>query len=267
MALADHIRELRMRLFRAALGIALGTVLGYIFFGPVWHVLKQPYCRVPQRNLLPGHHNDCQLFFNGLFDAFFLKLKIAIILGLIISSPVWFYQLWAFIVPGLKKHERKWGYTFVAAAVPLFVGGAVLAYFTMDKALRLLLGMAPSDTTALITINSYLRYAVSMVLIFGVAFELPLLVVILNLAGVLTHERIKKWRRGLIFAIFCFAAVATPSPDPWTMCIMAVPTVALFEAAEVIAFFHDRRKAAKEAASQYAHFDDDEASPLDLSGR
>lgn len=267
MPLMEHIRELRNRVFMAALAVLAGAIIGYIFFNPVWHFLEGPYCRIPQPNRLNGG-DTCQLYFNGIFDTFFLRLKLAVIVGVIISSPMWFYQLWAFIAPGLRRRERKWGYFFVASAVPLFVGGAVLAYFTMDKALNILLvDLAPHDTVALITINSYLKYVVSMVAIFGVAFELPLLVVLLNAAGILTHARIAKWRRGLIFVIFCFAAVATPSPDPLTMCILALPTVALFEVAELVAYLHDKRKAAREADDDYADLDDDEPTPLNLADR
>lgn len=259
MPLLAHLRELRNRLFKAVLGLVLGAIAGFILFDPIWSVLRQPYCRIPQTNRIDGG-DECQLYFTGLFDAFFLHLKVALIVGAILSSPIWLYQLWAFIAPGLHRRERRWAYTFVSAAFPLFAGGATLAYFTMDKGLALLLALAPDDTTALITITSYLGYVISMTLLFGVAFELPLLVVILNLAGVLTHARIKKWRRGIIFAIFCFAAVVTPSPDPFMMLIMAVPTIALFEVAEGIAYLHDRRVAANDP---YAGLSDDEASPLD----
>jgi len=260
MPLMDHLRELRNRVFKAAIALVLGAVLAYVLFPYLWGILKGPYCRIPQQNAIEGAH-QCTLYVTGLFDSFFLRLKVALIGGVVVSSPVWLYQLWAFVAPGLHRREKKWAYTFVSAAFPLFALGAVLAYFTMDQGLRLLLALAPADTDAIITISSYLSYVTMMTLVFGVAFELPLLVLILNLAGVLTHERIKKWRRAIIFGVFVFAAVVTPSPDPFMMLIMAIPTIVLFEVAEVLAYLHDRRAAAD---NPYAELSDDEASPLDL---
>lgn len=262
MPLMEHLRELRNRLFKAAIALVLGAIIGYVVFPYVWHVLQGPYCRIPQTSR-PDHlggAQQCTLYVTGLFDSFFLRLKVAIITGVVLSSPVWLYQLWAFVAPGLHRREKKWAYTFVSAAFPLFALGAVLAYFTMDQGLRLLLGLAPNDTIPLITVTSYLGYVIMMTFVFGIAFELPLLVLILNMAGVLTHERIKKWRRGIIFGVFVFAAVVTPSPDPFMMCIMAVPTVVLFEVAEGLAYLHDKRVAANDP---YAGLSDDEASPLD----
>lgn len=259
MPLMAHLRELRNRVFKAAIALVLGAVVGYIVFPYLWHILQGPYCRIPQPDKVAGA-DQCTLYFTGLFDSFFLRLKVALIGGTVLSSPVWLFQLWAFVAPGLHRREKKWAYTFVSAAFPLFALGAVLAYFTMDQGLRLLLALAPDNTDAIITITSYLSYVIMMTLVFGLAFELPLLVLILNLAGVLTHERIKKWRRAIIFGVFVFAAVVTPSPDPFMMLIMAVPTIVLFEVAELLAYLHDKRAA---AADPYAGLSDDEVSSLD----
>ncbi|WP_345436690.1 twin-arginine translocase subunit TatC [Actinoallomurus vinaceus] len=259
MPLIEHIRELRSRLIKSFLGIVVGTGVGLWFFDPIWKFLQQPYCQLPEKNRLG---KGCGLVVNGLTEGFFLNLKISLIVGVVVSSPIWLYQLWAFIAPGLYQRERRWTYIFLAASVPLFAGGAVLAYVTLDKGLGILLGFVPNGTTALITVSSYLGYAVAMLLVFGVTFELPLIVVILNLAGVLTHARIRKSRRLIIFGLFVFAAVATPSQDPFTMMALALPTVVLFEVAEIIAYVHDRRKAAR--PDPYADLSDDEASPLDL---
>ncbi|WP_433188995.1 twin-arginine translocase subunit TatC [Actinoallomurus sp. CA-150999] len=259
MPLMEHIRELRSRLLKAMLAILVGTGIGLWQFDRVWSFLQQPYCQLPQQNRLG---KGCGLVVNGLTEGFFLNLKIALIVGVVLASPIWLYQLWAFVAPGLYQRERRWTYIFLTASVPLFVGGAFLAYVTLDKGLGILLSFVPHGTTALVTVTSYLGYAVAMLLIFGVTFELPLFVVILNLAGVLTHARIKKSRRLIIFGLFVFAAVATPSQDPFTMLALALPTVVLFEVAEVIAYIHDRRKAAR--PDPYADLSDDEASPLDL---
>lgn len=258
MPLMEHIRELRNRLLKAIAGVLAGAVVGWIFYGPIWRVLQHPYCKIPQSNRLNG---QCALTTTGILDPFVLRIKICVIIGLVLASPIWLYQLWAFVAPGLYQRERRWTYVFLGGAVPLFAFGAFLAYETLDKGLGILLGFTPDHVVPLITITSYLSYAVAMLLIFGATFELPLFVVVLNLAGVLTHARIRKWRRTLVFGIFVFAAVATPSQDPFTMLALALPTVVLFEVAEVIAYVHDRRKAAR--PDPYAGLSDDEVSPLD----
>jgi len=259
MPLMEHLRELRSRLIKAILGLALGALVGWIFFDPIWDFLKQPYTRIPPEHCLGG---KCDLVVHGIFDGFFVHLKVALIVGAVLSSPIWLYQIWAFVAPGLYRRERRWTYTFLTAAVPLFVAGGAQAYLTMDKGLKIFIGLAPGDTTVLVGVQDYLGYAQAMLFIFGLTFELPLFVVVLNLAGVLTHQQLRRSRRLLIFGIFVFAAVATPSQDPFTMLALALPTVVLFEIAELIAFIHDRRK--DRAPDPYEGLSDDEASPLDL---
>jgi sec-independent protein translocase protein TatC len=247
MPLFEHIRELRSRVFKALLAAVAGIIAGWFLEPPVWRFLQHPYCRLPHRYVVPLGHlkpgQTCQLVVNGLFDGLFLHFKIAIVLGIIISSPVWLYQIWAFIAPGLHARERRWAYFFAGSAIPLFAIGGTIAYFAMTKGLRFLLSMVPTNVIPLITVNTYLGYAMAMLLIFGLAFELPLVMILLNLSGVLTHARFRKWRRMIIFGVFVFAAVATPSPDPITMLLLAVPCVILVEAAEVFAWANDRRKA------------------------
>lgn len=259
MPLMEHLRELRNRLIKAILGLVAGGIVAWLLFDPIWKFLQKPYTRIPQKHCLGG---ECDLVVHGIFDGFFVHLKVALIVGAVLSSPIWLYQIWAFVAPGLYKRERRWTYTFMGAAVPLFLAGAALAYVTMDKGLKIFIGLAPGDTKVLVGIQDYLGYAQAMLLIFGLTFELPLFVVMLNLAGVLTHERIRKSRRLLVFGVFVFAAVATPSQDPFTMLALALPTVVLFEVAEVLAYFHDRRKVRRPDPD--AELSDDEASPLDL---
>jgi sec-independent protein translocase protein TatC len=251
MPLLDHLRELRSRVIKAAVALTVGSVIGWVVYRWVWNFIKAPYCKAQVKSLAAsalassggslGPH--CQLYFSGVFDPLFLRLQISIAAGVIISSPVWLYQLWAFIAPGLYKRERRWAYFFVGAAIPLFAIGATIAYFAMTRGLQWLLHLTPADTTALIFINTYLSYAAAMLLIFGLAFEIPLVIVLLNLAGVLTHKRFRKWRRVIIFLVFAFAAIFTPSPDPLSMLLLAIPCVALTEAAEVFVWANDRRRA------------------------
>ncbi|GLZ16362.1 Sec-independent protein translocase protein TatC [Actinomadura sp. NBRC 104425] len=261
MPLMDHLRELRNRLIKALLALLVGTIVGWIFFQPIWDFLKDPYCSLPASQQLES--GKCTLVVNTIFQQFFLRLKISFIVGIVISSPVWLYQLWAFVAPGLYRREKRWTYVFLGAAIPLFLVGTVLAYMTVDKGLQLFLGgFSIDDVTALITVDHYLGYVLAMLLVFGMTFELPLFVVVLNMAGVLSFEMIKRSQRIAVFGIFLFAAVATPSGDPFTMLALAVPTLVLFEVSAVLAFVNDRRRARR--PDPYAGLSDDEASPLDL---
>jgi sec-independent protein translocase protein TatC len=250
MPLIEHLRELRNRLVKAAAALTVGSVIGWVVYPWVWNFVKAPYCKAQVKTLgASAIHSagslgpHCQLYFSGVFDPLFLRLQISIAAGVIISSPVWLYQLWAFIAPGLYRRERRWAYFFVGAAIPLFAIGATIAYFAMTRGLQWLLHLTPADTTALIFINTYLSYAAAMLLIFGLAFEIPLVIVLLNMAGVLTHARFRKWRRLTIFLVFAFAAIFTPSPDPLSMLLLAIPCVVLVEAAEIFVWGNDRRRA------------------------
>jgi sec-independent protein translocase protein TatC len=264
MPLLDHIRELRGRLLKAVAAIVAGFLAGLIpaVFSRVWAFVEHPFCAATING-----HTGCrvlgdQLVITGVFDPFMLRVQIAFFLALIVTSPVWLYQLWAFIAPGLYRREKRWTYLFVGTAVPLFVAGAGIAYFAMSRGLKYLLGLTPARVVNLPPVDTYLGYFWAMLLGFGLAFELPLAMVILNLAGILTHARFRKWRRMIIFLVFVFAGIASPSPDPLTMLLLAVPCVALVEAAEAVIWLTDRRRAARPPL--YAGLSDDEASPLDL---
>jgi sec-independent protein translocase protein TatC len=245
MPLMEHIRELRNRVIKIAIALTLGSIAGWFLYKYVWHFIEAPYCRIPQSRVAvtTSGKGTCHLYVNSIFAGLFLKLQVSIVIGAVLSCPIWLYQLWAFIAPGLYARERRWSYFFVGTAVPLFVGGGATAYVAMTKGLRFLLELLPNNVLPLITIDNYLSYAEAMLLIFGLAFELPLVFVLLNLAGVMTHSRFRKWRRMIIFLVFAFAAFFTPSPDPISMLLLAVPCVVLVEASEVFIYVHDRRKA------------------------
>jgi sec-independent protein translocase protein TatC len=269
MPLMEHIRELRNRIFKVLLFVAVGAIIGWFLYPPVWHFIEQPYCRLNlQPPTVPGAPKlPCTLYVNGLFDGFLIRLKLAIIIGAILSAPLWLYQLWAFLAPGLYSRERRWAYFFGGSAVPLFAIGGTFAYFAMTRGLHFLLKLLPPGVTPLITIDTYLGYATAMLTIFGIAFELPLAFAMLNVAGVLTHARFAKWRRMIIFCVFLFAAVATPSPDPISMLLLAIPCVALVELSEVFAFFNDKRRSRALAANPFPGLTPEEVKEfgLDLS--
>jgi sec-independent protein translocase protein TatC len=261
MPLIEHLRELRNRLVKAALALILAMVIGFVFFHPIWQFVTHPFCSATINGRSGCKTVGDQLVVTGVFDPFMLRVKVAFFVGLILASPVWLYQIWAFIAPGLYRREKKWAYLFVAIAAPLFAAGAVLAYFVMSRGLRYLLGLSPKGVLVLPSIDTYLSYFQGMILGFGLAFELPLALVILNIAHILTHARFAKWRRLMLFAAFLFAGIANPSPDPISMLLLAVPCVVLVEVAEVVIYFNDRRRARIE--DPYADLDDDEASPLE----
>jgi sec-independent protein translocase protein TatC len=238
MPLMDHIRELRNRIVKAALGIVLGMVVGLIFFHPIWNFITHPYCNAVRCNGQFGH----TLTITGPLDGFYLHIKVAVVAGVVLTSPVWFYQLWAFVAPGLYRREKKWTYIFVGAAVPLFLLGTWFALLAMGRGLHFLIGMVPGNAVALFTADTYIGYFMAMILGFGLCFELPLLLVMLNQVGVLTHARFKKSRRLMIFLVFVFAGIASPSPDPLTMLLLGGVCVLLVETAEIIVFLNDRRR-------------------------
>jgi sec-independent protein translocase protein TatC len=262
MPLMEHIRELRNRLIKAVLGIIAGMVVGWFLYERAFNFIIGPYCRITiQHTTGCGGPDGHPLVVTGVFDPFFVKLKVAFVVGLIVSSPIWFYQLWAFIAPGLYRREKRWAFGFVGAAVPLFLLGGFFAYLAMSRGLHFLLGLTPEGVKPLITIDTYFGYTMAMLLIFGIAFELPLVLVMLNMAGVVSHAFIRKWRRVMIFLVFVFAGAATPSPDPFSMLLLAVPCVILVELAELFVWLNDRRRARREEALLAA----EGLSPLDDS--
>jgi sec-independent protein translocase protein TatC len=266
MPLMDHLRELRNRLVKSILVIILGMIVALVFSHQTLNIVARPFCSAVINGHTGCHVVGDQLVINGVFDSFFLRIKIAFFFALLGTCPVWLYQLWAFIAPGLYGREKKWAYLFTVTAVPLFAGGAVLAYVVMDRGLHYLLNLAPQNSLVLPSWDTYLSYFTGMLLGFGIVFELPLVIVMLNMAGILTHERFRNWRRMMIFAIFLISGIVNPSPDPWTMLILGGLAVALVEVAEIFVYFNDKRRA-RLHPDPYTDLADDELSPLQLDGR
>jgi len=263
MPLMDHLRELRNRIVKIALALVAGMVVGYIFFDWAWTMIERPFCRAVINGMTGCHQVGDQLVVNAILDPFYLRLKVAFVVGLILTCPIWLYQIWAFIAPGLYSREKRWTYTFVGVAAPLFIGGALFGYLVMPRGLHFLLGLTPHGVVNLPNVDTYLSYAVLMLVGFGLCFLVPLFLVALNMVGILTHARFRKWRRVMIFGVFVFAGIASPSPDPITMLLLAVPCVVLIEVAEVIVYFNDRRRA-RLHPDPYAGLADDELSPIEL---
>ncbi|MEV4617672.1 twin-arginine translocase subunit TatC [Asanoa sp. NPDC049573] len=257
MTLIEHIRELRNRLFKASVALLVGLVIGYLLADFVFGILKQPYCaQFPEIRC-----EDVKFLQLGAADGFLLKLKLSLWIGLIVASPVWLYQLWAFIAPGLHRHERKYAYFFVALAAPLFAAGAVLAYFVVSKGLHFLLQSGVTGVETQLEVTRYISFVTNMLLIFGVAFEFPLIVLMLNFVGVASAKRLLGWWRVAVFVFFLFSAVVTPTPDPFGMTALGACLSALYFGAVAIAFVNDRRRG--RGKEIYADLDDDEISQLE----
>jgi sec-independent protein translocase protein TatC len=261
MTLAEHLRELRRRVIISAVAIVAATTLAFVFRHTLLDIVTHPYCSLPVRYRLV--HDRCTLVVSGVLDPFTVTLRLSLYAGLLLSSPVWLWQLWRFVTPGLYRNERRWALTFVGSSLLLFAAGTVVAYITMQNGLRFLLSFATGDLASLLTFPNYLSYFVAMIVVFSVSFEFPLAIVLLNLVGVVSASQLRRWSRGMIFGIFVFAAVATPSQDPITMLGLALPMTFLYGISYVVAATHDRRVARRGDTSPYAHLDDDEMSPLD----
>jgi sec-independent protein translocase protein TatC len=259
MPLMDHLRELRNRVVKIALAVIAGAIVGWVFRYHIWNFVQEPYCHAVGGCKLnvPGH----TLILTSVTDGFYLYLKIAIISGVVLASPVWLYQLWAFVAPGLYSREKRWTYAFLGSAIPLFALGCYFAFLAMSRGLKFFISLSGGFTT-LFTADSYIAYWIAVLLGFALCFEVPLFLVILNLARIVTHERFKKWRRIIIFLVFVFAGIASPSPDPITMLLLGGVVVVLVEAAEVLIFLNDRRYA-RNHPDLYAGLSDDEISPLE----
>jgi sec-independent protein translocase protein TatC len=263
MPLMDHLRELRNRIIKIVLALAAGMAVGFIFFQWIWTTIERPFCRAVINGMTGCHQVGDQLVINGILDPFYLRIKVAFLAGVILTSPVWLYQIWAFVAPGLYSREKRWTYAFLGVAVPLFVGGALFGYLVMPRGLHFLLGLTPTGVVNLPNVDTYFSYALLMLVGFGLCFLVPLFLVALNMVGVLTHARFRKWRRFMIFGVFVFAGIASPSPDPITMLLLAGPCVVLVEVAEVIVYFNDRRRA-RLHPDPYAGLADDQLSPIEL---
>lgn len=256
MALSDHLRELRARLLKIVTVLVVGLVVSLFFFDPIFDLVLTPYTQAADSL---GDDVDTQATIAGAGGPLMLYLKLCGVVSVIATSPLWLYQIWAFILPGLHSQERKWSRVFAAIAGPLFLAGVVLGYYTLPKGLEILIGLTPGALTNLVEFGDYLSFLIRTLLVFGIAFEIPVFVILLNLAGVLKGSALGAHRPWIVIGTFVFAAVATPSTDPFTMLFLAVPMVILFAVSEVIARVLDRRRA---EADPIAGLDDDEMSPL-----
>lgn len=266
MPLTEHLRELRSRLVKAGIAIGLGMIVGWIYYAELFAWLSAPFSGAVDQARAEGR--EVTLALTGVADPFVLQMQVAAMAGVVLSSPIWLYQLWRFVTPGLHRNERRWAFAFVAVATPLFLAGVALAYAVLPLGLQVLLGFTPDNVENIVSVDRYLSFFLRTVLVFGVGFLVPLMLVLLNFAGVLPGRKLLSWWRWIILGVMLFAAVATPTGDPINLVLLAGPILILVAVAVGIALLNDRRRARRRASSgdvtDYDDLDDDEASPIDL---
>jgi sec-independent protein translocase protein TatC len=255
MALVDHFRELRARLMKSVLALVVATIASFFIYDQLLEIVTGPYNQA--RDML-GSDTNTVIYVSGVGGGLMIQLKLCALSGVVLSSPVWLYQIWAFLLPGLHQNERRWTLIFVAIAGPLFAAGVALGYYVLPKGLQVLISFTPADMENLNDFNDFFSFITRMLIVFGLALEIPFFVVLLNLAGVVSGRALGRYRPWIVLGTFVFAAVATPSTDPISMLFLAFPMLVLFFLSEVIARFVDRRRA-RTGAPGWA---DDEASPL-----
>jgi sec-independent protein translocase protein TatC len=263
MPLLDHLRELRKRIMRAAFFIFIFSILGFVYYDQIITTLAEPVCdlKLAQSS---GSNNCGSLFISGVLGPLNLQVKVAFLTGVIISAPFWLYQLWAFIAPALHRKERRKSVFFIIAATPFFTLGAALAYYILPIAIKVLFGFTPDSLNNLVRFDDYLSFVLRIILIFGLAFELPVFLVSLNLIGVLSGKAILKPWRFAIFGITLFVAAFSPTADPLSMAALALPLILFYFGAGGIALLVDKKREKKsQTIGDNQAADIDEASPIE----
>ncbi|MFD6424537.1 twin-arginine translocase subunit TatC [Streptomyces sp. NPDC060198] len=266
MPLLDHLRELRNRLLKAVLAIVVVTIVAAFFQKDIYDFLLRPIlssvgCKDGVVTAING--KPCALLkTDTLMAPFTNALKVALMSGVLLATPVWLYQLWAFVAPGLHKGEKRYAYGFAVIGAPLFLAGGYLAYLILPQTAQIMLGFSPDSVQNQIGLDSYLDLLTRMIVVFGLAFELPLLLVALNLTGIVTGKRMLGWWRGMIVGLTAFAAIATPGGEPLSMLLLAGPLAVLYFIATGFSLLNDKRRT---RGNPDAELDDDEASELDLT--
>ncbi len=231
MTLGEHLGELRRRLIICLFAVAAGAVVTYVLYDQILAVLQAPYCQAVTHT-----GRQCQFYVTQPLQGFGLRLNVSAYGGLLIALPVTLYQLWQFVTPGLKANEKKYALPFTFATAGLFAVGAYVAYLTFPHAMRFLLDVSgPSKTIiAILSPNAYVQLILLLMVAFGVTFEFPVVLVALEIAGVLTPAKLAKWRRWAIIGMVLFAAVVTPSSDPFSMLALAIPLLLFYEASILV---------------------------------
>ena len=257
MALTDHLREFRARLIRSMLVLVVAFIVMLYFYDPLLDFISKPYYDAVATL---KNEVDAELVATGIGAGLLLQLKLCGVAAIVVSAPYWIYQIWAFILPGLHPQERKWSRVVAAIAGPLFFLGVAMGYYILPKGIQVLIDFVPTDVTSLVDFGAYFSFVTRMLLIFGIAMEIPFFVILLNLAGVVSGKTLGHYRPWIVIGVFVFAAVATPSTDPFSMLMLAIPLQILFIVAEIVARLVDRARG--RGADSTDQWDDDELSPI-----
>lgn len=241
MPLQEHIQEFRSRLIKSVIAISIFSLVGWFFYQKIVRLLTLPFCDIGDSSV-PTKIECGDLYVNGILGPFNLQVKISLLSGVILSAPVWIYQFWAFITPALHRKERRIALIFALIATPLFLTGTSVAYLVLPHAVKILLGFTPSNLENLIRFDEYLDFVLRLILVFGIAFILPLFLVALNLLGLISGKSILKPWRIAIFSCFLFTAAFTPTPDPITMTVLAIPLCLIYFASGLFALLVDKRR-------------------------
>ena len=247
MPLIEHLRELRSRVVKSALAIALASTIGWFFYNEIITQLAKPVCDLKFAQET-GAESCGALYISGVLGPLNLQIKVAILSGIILAAPVWLYQLWAFIAPALHRKEKRNSIFFIVAATPFFAAGAFLGYTILPIAVEVLFGFTPDALNNLVKFDDYLDFVMRAILLFGMAFELPVFLITFNLIGFLSGQAILKPWRGWVFGITLFVAAFSPTADPLSMMALAVPLILLYLFSGVFALLNDRRRARKSEA-------------------
>ena len=249
MPLIEHLREFRKRVLRSAIVISLASIIGWFFYNEIITTLAQPVCDLKAAQDLGADHCGA-LYINGVLGPLNLQIKVALLTGVILSAPIWLYHLWAFIAPALHRREKRNSVFFIVAATPFFAAGAYLGYTILPIAIKVLFGFTPESLNNLVRFDDYLDFVMRAILLFGLAFELPVFLITFNLIGFLSGAAILRPWRIWVFAIFLFVAGFTPSADPLSMLALALPLIALYLLSGLFALLNDGRRAKKRFAAE-----------------
>ena len=242
MTVVEHLGELRTRLIWSLAAFLALSIFAFIYYDTIFDFIIQPLCTVPAEKLGP---QGCKLIQTTPLEGFQVRLKLTALVGLVLASPIWLYQLWAFIVPGLTSREKKLAIPFVGSSLILFGIGTTVSYLLMPTGLRVLIDLGGSDLVAFLRADGYINFVGLMLIAFGLTFELPLILLFLGLAGVITVDTLRAHRKSAIVGIAALAAIVTPSQDPYTMLAMAIPLWILFELTIVLLRILTKRRARK----------------------
>jgi sec-independent protein translocase protein TatC len=240
MTMMQHLGELRTRLILSAVAFVIVSVITFFFFQPIATFLLRPLCSLPKKQLGP---QGCKLIATGVLEPFLVRLKVTAMVAIVITSPVWLYQVWAFISPGLRSNEKRLAGPFVGSSLALFAFGAVFAYLTLPFGLKFLLGLGGGDIIPFLKADAYLNFVLLLIIAFGITFELPLLLMFLALAGVVSLEQLVHHRKTALVGAFVIGAIVTPTQDPYTMSAMAIPLYLLYEVVVLVLRIRERRRA------------------------